>query len=473
MSTPPAGDKMDSSGKMMKARCRLFTCCPFYGHMAISMNWVESEMNWVKNPDQRTLGTKIESNGSITCYFNPEWSEKQSVEVLYGAIEHVINHLVYLHAIRTNMKEVEPWHMACDMVVNGHKANPHIGHKRNKVLTLPDDNMIFVPTEWKDTETADWYYARLLEEMKKQQGQNQPSKDGEEGEEDENGQKKKGKGKGKSKEKEDGDEEDGEGGEGEGGEGEGEEGAEGEGGEGEGEGESEGKGRSHQIGKHKGNSIDDHSTWQQSEISQDEARQIVNSMVKDAVQKSQGSVPGHLQEAVEALGKAKVNWKALLRQYIARHCGNKRKTYSRTERRLQAFGSKGISRHAASTIQVVIDTSGSVSQKELEQFFGEIEACMSHSHVNVLQYDAGPCGWFKYRKGGYKVIGANGRGGTDMAAAMKHAVDNYPADAYVLLTDGYTGWPENLGVPWICCITQPEKNAPSPNWGHVIRIEMD
>ena len=450
MSDAPKCDKIEQNSQLMKARCRLYTYAAFYGHIALSMTWVESQMEWVENPDARTMAVKICSDGNIVLYFNPEWTEKQTVEVLYGAIEHTINHLVYLHTIRTNMREPEPWHMACDMVVNGYKSKPHIGHNKNNVLTLPDQNMIFVPTEWKDTESADWYYEQLNKEFEKEQKKNSKP--------------------GKQPDEEDGDE-------GEGNPGEGEEDSEGNGKpsdkQGKGGGTPDSKSREQKIGKYKGNSIDDHSTWQKSEVSQDEARQIVNSMVSDAVQKSQGTVPGHLKEAIEALGKAKVNWKALLRQYIARNCGNRRKTYSRTERRTQAFGSKGISHHAASNICVVVDTSGSVSPKELEAFFSEIEGTLKFAKVTVVEFDAGPCGDFKYRKGDWKKIGVSGRGGTNMAAAMDYAVATHQAECYILLTDGFTPWPAPGSYPWICVISQSEHNAPSPPWGHVIRLELD
>ncbi len=127
---------------------------------------------------------------------------------------------------------------------------------------------------------------------------------------------------------------------------------------------------------------------------------------------------------------------------------------------------KGISRHAASEVCVVIDTSGSISRHELEQFFGEIEAIAKHAKINVLQWDYDFQGYGKYRKGEWKNIEIHGRGGTRMDAAIDWIDEQgLNPDLVVLLTDGYTGWPSQKPFPFVVCIT--EENTSEPDWARL------
>jgi predicted metal-dependent peptidase len=132
-----------------------------------------------------------------------------------------------------------------------------------------------------------------------------------------------------------------------------------------------------EIGEFSGDMIDNHQIWMQTEISVDEARQMINERVKNANEKAQGHVPGHLKEALEELKKPIVRWREQLKAFLGTHVGNRRRTYSRPDRRQDAFGTKGISHHAACDVTVIVDTSGSISKDELEQFFGEIE-CIAY-----------------------------------------------------------------------------------------------
>ena len=191
-------------------------------------------------------------------------------------------------------------------------------------------------------------------------------------------------------------------------------------------------------------------------------------MVQNAITKNQGSIPGHLLDAVQALGKPIVRWRELLRRYLGQHVGNRRPTLARRPRRNDMFGVKGISHHAAATVNVIIDTSGSIGQHELSKFFAEIDAISSRAKTTVLQWDHSFQGYSQYRRGNWKQFKVSGRGGTDMAAPYKWLEDNGKlADVQVMLTDGYCNWAESKGYPVITCITTDQ---PSPGWGHIVRL---
>ncbi len=215
--------------------------------------------------------------------------------------------------------------------------------------------------------------------------------------------------------------------------------------------------------------VDSHGMWSETEMSPDEIRQVVKSCIEQAVDRARGHVPGHISELLKQLADPIVNWRALLRQYLGRHLGNRRTTYSRRNRRNDLFGIPGFSHRAASAVSVIVDTSGSIGTEELEQFFSEIEAMSYRSKVSVLQWDAEFQGFEpRYRRGDWKKIKIGGRGGTSMDEAVNWIERNHlVGNVCVMLTDGYTPWTPQKPFPMITCITT---DAGGPDWGHVIRM---
>jgi predicted metal-dependent peptidase len=418
--------------KLMAARCRLMTREPWYGHMAMSMEWHESDMSWIEDENARTIGVRITSKGIPECYYYKRWVESQSLKEIYGAVQHVIGHLVRLHCLRTGNRDMGLWGKATDMVVNGKRQDPRVGYKDNGRLTLPDTDMVFIPNQWPDDATAEQYYLKLEKDSPPQKGKN------------------KGKGQGQGQ---------------------------GQGGQGQQQGNGKGKpgnkpgGGTNDDGSKQ---VDDHSIWNQSNISEDQARQIVHDMVVSAADKSQGHVPGNLAEIIKALSKPIVHWREIIRQWLGNHVGNKRKTYSRRDRRREEFGRPGISHHAAARVSVIVDTSGSISTKELEQFFAEIDMISTRAKVMVLQWDHAYQGHGWYRRGDWKNFQVNGRGGTDMSAPVDWLEENQlVGDACICLTDGECNWPSKRKFPYLAVITRSSSYGSEPEWGTVIHLDVN
>lgn len=453
MSTKRAEVSQETNDKLMKARCRLMTREPWYGHIAMSMVWIPSQMSWMPE-ERRTMGVRIVNGCEVQCLYYPKFVENLTIKELYAVVQHEIEHIVRCHCVRVGHRNPEAWNIAADMTVNGSRKNPRIGYKEpssNKVIVPLEGNIVWIPDDWPQDATSEEYYDRL-EKNQKKMGPTCPNCG-----RPENG--KGGKGKGKPNDKGEG-------------EGEGE-------GEGSGEGENDGcptcgkSGGEYNYGGVSGKSFDDHSIWNQSEVSADEARQIVKDIVDQATQKCQGKVPGHLVGAIEQLAKPVVRWRELMRHYLGRHVGNRRLTFSRRNRRHRQFGIPGVSHHAAANVNVIIDTSGSIGKRELEQFFAEIDAIASRAKVRVLQWDHAFQGYDLYRRGDWKKFKVHGRGGTDMAAPVMWLAENkMVADVQVMLTDGYCNYAEAQSFPMITVITTPEGMTQGPNWGHVVRMKV-
>ena len=110
--------------------------------------------------------------------------------------------------------------------------------------------------------------------------------------------------------------------------------------------------------------VGDHSVWNQTEMSPEDIRQIVHDLVAQAVTRAAGNVPGHVTALLKELSSPIISWQHILKRFMGQHVGNRRWTYSRRNRRLDTFGTAGISRHAAGKVLVIVDTSGSISDDD-------------------------------------------------------------------------------------------------------------
>ena len=423
---------METTDKLMKARCRLMIKMPWYGHFAMRMVWKASDMEWLPEP-QRTMGVRVMSSGDIECIYYPPFVDRLSVEENYAVVQHEIEHVVRLHCLRRQQRHPEAWNIAADMCINGTKDRPRIGYEDvsatdpAKRLIVPDkDHIVWIPKDWPSDESAEYYYDKLLG-MQPKKGKGQKSSGGS-GQDDDQGS-----------------------------------------GDGEGEGGSESSG----LGKY-GRTLDDHSIWDQSDMDEDTARQLVKNACDYASGQAQGNVPGHLKSAIDSLNKPIVRWRELLRQYMGRHLGNNRKTYARRNRRQDVFGLPGKSHRAAATATVIVDTSGSISKDDLSQFFAEIESIAYKTKVMILQWDHAFQGYEHYRRGAWKNFKISGRGGTDMAAPVRWLMDNKLInDVQIMLTDGYCNYVDakSVAFPFVTVITQKAGSSSKPDYGHTIYLQ--
>jgi predicted metal-dependent peptidase len=183
-------------------------------------------------------------------------------------------------------------------------------------------------------------------------------------------------------------------------------------------------------------------------------------------------MPGHLMDAIKALEKPIHNWKNEFRQIIGRKAGGKRLTFSRRSRRHNHFGIPGHSTHASIPLLIWVDTSGSMSQKELQKVFTEIEAMSQRFKIRVGQFDHQVQDEPRaYHRGDWKKIKILGRGGTSFHAPIQWMIDKKGAgDVNIILTDGCAPWPTEPDFFVMWAIVNKEYNPP---WGKVVRITRD
>lgn len=207
--------------------------------------------------------------------------------------------------------------------------------------------------------------------------------------------------------------------------------------------------------------IDDHSQWKKdfqdcSEAEKQLVQNQINSQIKataEQVLKMRGTIPSELTDIVDKLLKPKpriFDWKSYFRRMLGNiYDINIKKT--RRKESLRFPEAAGIKHKKKVSIIVAVDTSGSVNNKELIDFFSEITYIYkAGARITILECDANIAANYEYK--GRWTGKVHGRGGTDFQPAIdyyrKH-INEYSALVY--FTDGECRLPINTpkNVIWV------------------------
>lgn len=210
-----------------------------------------------------------------------------------------------------------------------------------------------------------------------------------------------------------------------------------------------------------------------------EAEVILNDVAKaiSDYAKTRGDVPGGLKRwADEHLKPSKVDWRkrlgALIRRSVAIASGQTDYSLRRPSRRSMQRGiiTPGTVRPVPE-IAVVLDTSGSMTDRDIATALAEVQGILKKIGVPQLwlidvDMEAG-----KPKKvSTVKKITLHGGGGTDMRVGIDEALKLKPRpNAIVVLTDGYTPWPsEPPPVPVIVGLVAGDVEV--PKWAEKVLI---
>jgi len=163
--------------------------------------------------------------------------------------------------------------------------------------------------------------------------------------------------------------------------------------------------------------------------------------------KQMGKLPSGMGRIIDGLLKPKVQWKSLLLRYLKAHFSPVDWSYSRPSKKSHVLGVYlPTTLKEAVECEIYVDTSGSVSQKELSEFLTEIVAIarsMNHIKMYVTFIDAQITEESRYcvENGEIAKILAMkpvGGGGTDMEVGLDYCKKHNPDIPVALVfTDGY------------------------------------
>lgn len=194
-----------------------------------------------------------------------------------------------------------------------------------------------------------------------------------------------------------------------------------------------------------GTSYDNHSkfgkslTDAQKQLVEQQIANITKRTVETVGGKNAGSIPGQFKEYIDGIFKVKdriFNWKAYFRRSLGTMIDVELKK-TRKRESVRFPGASGSKHKRKAKVLVVVDTSGSISTKDLCDFFSEINhVYKAGTVVDIIENDT--CIQRQYTYNGKWDLQASGRGGTILDEAIEY-YNNHRRDytAMVVFTDGY------------------------------------
>ena len=222
--------------------------------------------------------------------------------------------------------------------------------------------------------------------------------------------------------------------------------------------------------------FDDHSEFGKEDDANAVIKSQVNATIKEVAEqviKMAGTVPGEIAGILQLLKDkpAIFNWK----KYFRRVLGNSIITYiakTRYKPSKRFEDSPGLKLKQLPNILVAVDTSGSISDRDLSEFFAEIyNISKSGVEITVIEFDTCIQNISKFKKN--HQIEIHGRGSTDCLEVINYYRQHREFSSCVIFTDGYLcldHLPKAMGLIW--CITPggneqayPGKTIYIPNYG--------
>ncbi|MBR3965666.1 MAG: hypothetical protein IKJ91_01175 [Clostridia bacterium] len=209
-----------------------------------------------------------------------------------------------------------------------------------------------------------------------------------------------------------------------------------------------------------------------------EATDIIVSMLGG--DKSRGTVPAGVERIINELKNPILDWRTILNDFIQEEICDY--SFAPPDRRmddspffLPDFNEKD---YEAKNLLFMIDTSGSMSNKDITDCYSEIYGAIQQFNGKLT----GKLGFFDAvvvepipfeDEDEFKIIRPKGGGGTSFEIIFEyvreHMMDDLPV-SIIILTDGYAPYPDKeaaMNIPVLWIINNEEKEPP---WGKVARL---
>lgn len=383
----------------------------FYGHFFTSI---------LKDVSERTnsIATTLGSNNMIKLIVNPNYwdnelkvpgNEKATKALRYGAIKHQILHIVFKHALRfPEFGNKKLFGIASDLATNQYIQSDQLTEDAIRMEDFPEFQL-------SRGQGIDYYYKRLADELADMQSCTGGGGQSDNSDNPTSAASSEGEMQDAPPEL------------------------------------NQAQQRLKDLMESEDNQhLDQHKFWDEFEKLSSAEQKIIDAAINESIvnsisrikPKDYGNLPAGLQQYINLLVeslKPNVNWRRVLRIFTASSSRTRlRNTIRRPSKR---YGTTpGIKIQAKQKILVAIDTSGSVNQNELKEFFGELYYIWKQgAEIYVVECDTDIHNQYLYKGSPPEVI--SGRGGTNFDAPIEFANEEYLPDAIVYFTDGYAPAP--------------------------------
>jgi predicted metal-dependent peptidase len=203
----------------------------------------------------------------------------------------------------------------------------------------------------------------------------------------------------------------------------------------------------------------------------------IKEILKSQSDKGRGFVPSELESFIDGIlaeTEPSYDW----RSYFRRFAGTSTRTYTKKTRRKlnkRFQENPALKIKTKKNVLVGIDTSGSVSEKNLIEFFTEIQHMYKTGvAITVAEGDAGIHNIYEYK--GKMPDFIKGRGGTDMNPFIEYFNEHKEFNSLIILTDGYIGSNRIKSFkPTIMVITADGESVDivkENGWGNTIKMNL-
>ena len=231
--------------------------------------------------------------------------------------------------------------------------------------------------------------------------------------------------------------------------------------------EGEGKSEVSQGGAGENGDEEDKAPADTTEGLEQRIREMVAQSANQARMK--GKLPGYLKELVEGVLQPKLDWKTILQDMIVScvksdFCmmpPNKKHLY-------RGFILPGLT-GTEINVACIIDTSGSISSKEMQEFLAEVKGiCDAYEEYTIylMTCDTEVHQRWEIRPFDPMPTVMEGRGGTDFREALAEA-ERLPVTSIIYLTDGFGSYPDKEPMVPVIWVSSTDYKYP---WGQVIRL---
>jgi len=349
----------------------------------------------------------LAKEGDIKMWYNPGFMASLTNPQVQGLLKHEAMHLALMHTTTRRFEPHNVHNWAADLAINSNIPEVELPEgglipgkefgplteaqeaKMGEEAVARYNRMSKFIADLPKGQSTEWYFARLMEDQQMKEDMEQQQQSG------------------------------------------------GEGGSGE-PGEGSGPGMPGEMDHHDGW---DEMSAEEKELAAAKVRQAVADAAKECDGKGQwGSVPSAMQAEIRKLISKEIPWQAVLKKFVGFTKRSVRSTSWNKLNKKNPMIMPGARKKTTASIAVYIDQSGSVSNKELELLFGELQSLAKHTEFTTFHFDCtvDESSETVWKKGRGQMPHRTRHGGTDFLEVQKHAEKNKKRfDGYLILTDGY------------------------------------
>lgn len=203
-----------------------------------------------------------------------------------------------------------------------------------------------------------------------------------------------------------------------------------------------------------------------------EAKELANTAITSA--KEAGKLPKGMERQLGTAHEAKIPWQERLRDLLTNMVQGDQVWHKPNKRLLDTVYLPHFEEKPAGDIVLAIDTSGSISHDELNQFATEVHLIVQENHIenlDILWVDAEVSGHQSFKAHEDLNLNPQGGGGTAFKPAFDWVeLNGKEPNAFIYFTDGYGSF--NFDEPDFPVIWAMTEDIKAP-WGDNIELDFE